>query len=163
MVVCGVIVVSSAVLVVMTNQLVHAALWLVVSLGGVAACFLVMGAQLLAWLQVLVYLGGVIVIVLFGFMLTRAPIGPAADLTSAHRTLAALVAGAATVGMTLVVVSGFGRAFLATTAIRTTDGKGLGAALFGYWVLPFEALSILLLAALVGAIALSRSATGRAR
>ena len=163
MVLCGVVVVSSALLVVTTKQLVHAALWLVVCLGGVAAGFLVMGAQLLAWLQILVYLGGVIVIVLFGFMLTRAPIGPSEDLTSSNRVLAAVVAAAATVGLAFVVVSGFGHSFVATAAITTTSGHALGTALFSYWVLPFEALSVLLLAALVGAIALSRAPTGHSR
>jgi NADH-quinone oxidoreductase subunit J len=65
--------VSSAFMVVTTPHVVHAALWLVVTLGSVAGCFLVMTAELVAWVQVLVYVGAVVVLLLFALMLTRAP------------------------------------------------------------------------------------------
>src|SRR3954463_16674068 len=65
-----------AVRVVTTNNIVHAALWLVVVLGGAAAQFLLLGQEFVAWVQVLVYIGAVIVLFLFGIMLTRAPMHP---------------------------------------------------------------------------------------
>ena len=71
----GVLVLGAAVVSVTTRQLVHAALWLVVALGGLAVEFLLLTAEFVAWVQVLVYLGSVVVLVLFGLMLTRAPIG----------------------------------------------------------------------------------------
>ncbi len=77
----GLLAIASALLVVTTKQIVHAALWLVVSLGAVAGCYLVMSAEFVAWMQVLIYLGAVVVLLLFGLMLTRAPIGPSEDLT----------------------------------------------------------------------------------
>ena len=72
----GVIASASAILAVTTRNLVHAALWLVVCLGTLAGCYVVLGAELVALVQVLVYVGAVVVLVLFALMLTRAPIGP---------------------------------------------------------------------------------------
>ena len=66
----GAVVLASAVLVVTTRQLVHAALWAVVTLGALAGCYLLLSAELVAWVQVLIYVGAVIVLVLFGLMLT---------------------------------------------------------------------------------------------
>ncbi|MDQ1625502.1 MAG: NADH-quinone oxidoreductase subunit, partial [Actinomycetota bacterium] len=66
----GIVAVGSALLVVTTNQLVHAALWLVVCLGSVAGCYLLLSAEFVAWVQVLIYVGAVVVLLLFGLMLT---------------------------------------------------------------------------------------------
>ena len=62
-----------AIRVVTTNNIVHAALWLVLVLGGAAAQFLLLGQEFIAWVQVIVYIGAVIVLFLFGIMLTHAP------------------------------------------------------------------------------------------
>ena len=67
----GLVAIGSALLVVTTRQIVHAGLWLVVSLGAVAGCFLLMSAEFVAWMQVLIYVGAVVVLLLFGLMLTR--------------------------------------------------------------------------------------------
>ena len=68
--------VAGGLLAVTTRHVVHAALWLVVALLGVAGSLLVLGAELVALVLVLVYVGAVVVLVLFALMLTRAPIGP---------------------------------------------------------------------------------------
>jgi NADH-quinone oxidoreductase subunit J len=156
----GVVTLASAVLVVSTRQLVRAALWLVVSFGGVAGCFLVLTAELVAWVQVLIYVGAVVVLLLFGIMLTRAPIGRSADLDSGNRP-AAIVVTLATAGtLVTVLVSGFRDAYFDVGTSTSGSASGIGASIFRYWVLPFEALSVLLLAALVGAIVLSRPDIG---
>ena len=80
LVLLGVVALGSAVLVVTTRHLVHAALWLVVTLGALAGCYLLLAAEFLAWVQVLVYVGAVVVLLLFAVMLTRAPIGASKDL-----------------------------------------------------------------------------------
>jgi NADH-quinone oxidoreductase subunit J len=156
----GVVALASAVLVVTTKQLVRAALYLVVSFGAIAACFLVLTAELVAWVQVLIYVGAVVVLLLFGIMLTRAPIGPASDLDSRNRP-AAIVVAAATAGVLVtVLVRGFGDAYVDLAGPPAGSASGIGAGIFRYWVLPFEILSVLLLAALVGAIVLSRTDIG---
>lgn len=155
--VIGVIAAASAVLAVTTRHVVHAALWLVVCLGTVAGCYVVLGAELVALVQVLIYVGAVVVLVLFALMLTRAPIGPNRDLATPwwHRILAAVLAVAVTtlLAATLVPLVGEG----AITS-RNGDTRSVAAAIFGSWVWPFELLSVLLLAALIGAFALAKVA-----
>lgn len=155
----GLIAIASAVLVVTTRQIMHAALWLVVTLGATAGCFLVMTAEFVAWMQVLIYVGAVVVLLLFGLMLTRAPIGPSDDLTSSNWFVALFVAVSSTAVLVILLVDGFRTAYIDVHAASPTTASALGESMFRYWVLPFEALSVLLLSALVGAIALSRFRT----
>ena len=154
----GLITLVSAVLVVTTRHLVHAALWLVVSLGGVAGCYLVLSAEFVAWVQVLIYVGAVVVLLLFGLMLTRAPIGASADLDSPlpQRVLAALVAVATAAVLVVVVLDAWRTAWIDLASAPVGTAEVTGAAVFRAWVLPFEVLSVLLLAALIGAIVVSR-------
>ncbi|WP_242454104.1 NADH-quinone oxidoreductase subunit J [Bailinhaonella thermotolerans] len=159
----GAVVVGSALLVVTTRRLVHAALWLVVSLGGLAGCYLVLTAEFVAWVQVLIYVGAVVVLLLFGIMLTRAPVGPSENLDSGNRRLAALVALATAALLVTVVVEGFRTAYAPLGPAAAGAVKPIGASIFRAWVLPFEALSVLLLAALIGAIVLSRTDIARPR
>lgn len=152
----GAVAVGSALLVVTTKQLVHAALWLVVAFGALAGCYLVLTAEFVAWVQVLIYVGAVVVLLLFGIMLTRAPVGRSADLDSGNRVAAAVVALATAGVLVTVVIDGFRTAYTPLTPGAGAAGE-LGASIFSTWVLPFEALSVLLLAALIGAIVLSRT------
>ncbi|AWS40178.1 MULTISPECIES: NADH-quinone oxidoreductase subunit J [Streptosporangium] len=152
----GVVAVGSALLVVTTKQVVHAALWLVVCFGALAGCYLILTAEFVAWVQVLIYVGAIVVLLLFGIMLTRAPIGRTADLDSRNRPAAAIVAIATAAVLVTVVIDGF-RAAYAPLEAGGGSAKELGSSIFRNWVLPFEVLSILLLAALIGAIVLSRT------
>ncbi|MEV4805834.1 NADH-quinone oxidoreductase subunit J [Nonomuraea sp. NPDC049421] len=152
----GAVAVGSALLVVMTKQIVHAALWLVVCFGALAGGYLVLTAEFVAWVQVLIYVGAIIVLLLFGIMLTRAPIGRSADLDSGNKVVAAVVAVATAAILVTVVIDGFRTAYTPLTP-GPGAAKELGASIFATWVLPFEALSVLLLAALIGAIVLSRT------
>jgi NADH:ubiquinone oxidoreductase subunit 6 (subunit J) len=153
----GAIAVGSGVLVVTSAHLVRAGLYLVISLGALAGLYLVLGAELVAWVQVLVYVGAVVVLLLFAVMLTRAPIGPSTDLDRPAGPATLIGAGV-----------GFGLAALLADAFHWTrydlpptgTAERVGEQIFGGWVLPFEVLSILLLAALVGAIVLSRPDLG---
>jgi NADH-quinone oxidoreductase subunit J len=152
----GLVAVGSALLVVTTRNMVHAALWLVVTLGSVAGVYLLLAAEFLAWVQVLIYVGAVVVLLLFALMLTRAPTGPQPDLNAARAVPAAVVA--ALVGGVLVttVVAGFSDVRLDLDGTVVGSAEMTGATIFEKWVLPFEVLSVLLLAALIGAIVLSR-------
>lgn len=156
LVLLGVIVLGAAVLVVTTRQLVHAALWLVVAFGGLAGCYLLLTAELVAWVQVLIYVGAVVILLLFAVMLTRAPIGRSADLDSGNRPAAIAVAVATAATLVTVVAQGFSSAYFALGDGGAGAARTIGAAIFRAWVLPFELLSVLLLAALIGAIVLSR-------
>lgn len=152
----GLVAVGSALLVVTTRNMVHAALWLVVTLGAVAGVYLLLAAEFLAWVQVLIYVGAVVVLLLFALMLTKAPTGPQPDLDARRALPAAVVA--ALVGAVLVttVVAGFAGVELDVAGSIVGSAQMTGATVFEKWVLPFEVLSVLLLAALIGAIVLSR-------
>lgn len=134
----------------------HAALWLVVALGGLAVEYLLLTAEFIAWVQVLIYIGSVVVLLLFGLMLTKAPIGRSPDADSEHRGVALAVAVAAAAALVWVVVDAFRTTWIDLDGPAQGSTGVTGQFLFRHWVLPFEALSVLLLAALIGAIVLSR-------
>ncbi|MFF1258290.1 MULTISPECIES: NADH-quinone oxidoreductase subunit J [unclassified Streptomyces] len=156
----GLVTFGAAVVTVTTKQLVHAALWLVVALGGLAVEYLLLTAEFIAWVQVLIYVGSVVVLLLFGLMLTRAPIGRSPDADSGNRWAALTVAVAAATALVWVVVDAFRTTWVDLDGVPQGTTAVTGSILFQHWVLPFEALSVLLLAALVGAIVLSRRTAG---
>ncbi len=147
----------AAVAVVTARNLVHAALFLALALGAMAGVFLVLHAEFVAMVQLLIYVGAIAVLLMFGLMLTRAPIGRE-TLDSQSRGLAFAVSTALFGVFTGLIWQGYGNA--PPTPLRAAPTQDLGLALFSHWVLPFELASMLLLAALVGAIALSRREAG---
>jgi NADH-quinone oxidoreductase subunit J len=154
----GAVAVGAGAAVVTSHQIVRAGLWLVVALGAVAGVFLVLTAELVAWVQVLIYIGAVVVLLLFAVMLTRAPIGASDDLDRS-RWPGAVVGAGAGLGLAALLVDAY-----RWSTVDLAEGVGarpMGTAIFRTWVLPFELLSVLLLAALVGAIAVSSPWVGR--
>ncbi len=145
----------AAVAVVTVRNVVHAALYLVVSLLSVAGVYLLLGAEFVAWVQILIYVGAIVILFLFGLMLTKAPIGRDA-LDNQQRWLGALVGVGVFAGLVFLIQ----RAYPVQDAVafRTVEGTTdvVGEAIFRHYVLPFEAVSFLLLAALIGAIVLAR-------
>jgi NADH-quinone oxidoreductase subunit J len=153
----GLLVLGSGLLVVTVQNLVHAALWLVVCLGGIAGEYLLLGAQLVAWVQILIYIGAIVVLLLFGLVLTRAPIGRTDELDVKYKLPAIVVAAAAAGVLVTVIIDAYRKVwFDPRAAVPQGSNTANGVALFRFWVLPFETLSVLLLAALVGAIVISR-------
>ena len=149
------ITVLAAIGMVSTRNIVHAALFLVMVLGGLAANYVLLTAEFIATTQVLVYIGAVMVLFLFGIMLTRAPIGRIPQMTGATWPVAALSA-LALGGITVyALIDRFGIDSLATdnTVFRTAD---VSDSVFSQYIIPFEAVSVLLLAALIGAVVLAR-------
>lgn len=147
----------SAVRVVTTNNVVHAVLYLVVTFGGSAALFLLLGAEFVAWTVVLVYIGAVIVLFLFGIMVTRAPLGRETRLDHPARVRAgaALVSGALFLLIGGAMLDAFRDLPIPATATVTRTAE-IGQSIFERFVIPFEVVSIVLLAALIGGIVLAR-------
>jgi NADH-quinone oxidoreductase subunit J len=153
---------GAAVMTVTSKNLVHAALFLATTLSGIAGVFLVLAADFLALVQLVVYVGAVAVLFLFGLMLTRAPIGREA-LDGQNRALGIAVSGGLFVVLSALIIGAVTGGWLGGTSVPDVTGPGIetiGIAIFADWVLPFEVLSMLLLAALIGAIVLSRRETG---
>lgn len=152
--VISLLMVVASLVVVTSRNVMHAALMLVGALAGSAALFVLLGAEFVAGVLVLVYIGAIIVLFLFGVMITRVPIGRASSLDHANRWPAATVAIA-----TFAVLAGSAVAFFGdeeiegVAAVRTSD---IGATIFDRFVVPFEVVSFVLLAALIGGIVLAR-------
>jgi len=143
-----------AVRVVTTKNVVHAALWLMLVLAGVAANFILLAAEFVAVVQVLVYIGAIVVLFLFGIMLTRAPIGRESNLDNSMRPLS-LVVGLLIFGLLAsVLAKQWGRVHLHTANVQRTSD--VAQSIFTQYVVPFEAVSVVLLAALVGAVVIAR-------
>ena len=148
----------SAIAVVTARNVVHAALYLVVTLLSVGATFLLLGAEFIGWVQILIYVGAIVILFLFGLMLTKAPIGRD-TLDNTRRWLALLVGGGIFAGLVFMIQDAFPLADPHFEVFHATTGA-VGESMFVDFVLPFEAISFLLPAALIGAIVLSRKDEG---
>jgi NADH-quinone oxidoreductase subunit J len=146
--------VIAAIRVVTAKNVVRAALYLVVVLAGVAGQYILLAAEFTAVVQVLIYIGAIIVLFLFGIMLTRAPIGQDAELDNDQRGVAALVAVMLFAVLVYVLRDAFSDTHIHFTGPQLT--RQVGDAIFSTYLLPFEVVSVVLLAALVGAIVLAR-------
>jgi NADH-quinone oxidoreductase subunit J len=146
-----------AIRVVTTTNVVHAALWLVLVLAAVGANFLLVGAEFVGITQVLVYIGAIVVLFLFGTMLTRAPIGkdPTVDNPLGQRGVAVVIALLLAGLLSFVLIDEWGG-----DHVREVNPAGNTAAvsdsIFSQYLIPFEVIGLLLTAALIGAIVLAR-------
>ena len=149
------IMVVGALKVVTSKNVVHAALSLVAVMAGAAAQYLLLSAEFVAVTQVLVYVGAVMVLFLFGVMLTRAKLGKEKDLNNAGYKIAIPVALLMFGVMSWVLIDGFEDTKLPQNAspVRIED---VSDSVFVPYLLPFWALSFVLLAAVIGAIVLAR-------
>jgi NADH-quinone oxidoreductase subunit J len=148
--------VFGAIKVVMVKNMVHAALWLVVVFAGMAAQFILLAAEFIAITQVLVYIGAIVVLFLFGIMLTRAPMGKSDELDNGTtaKIVAAVVAGVLAVVLGYSLWEGFRDSQFDDFAVQTT--AEVSDSIFSTYLVPFEVISVLLLGALIGAIVLAR-------
>ncbi|MDQ3954082.1 MAG: NADH-quinone oxidoreductase subunit J [Actinomycetota bacterium] len=144
----------AALRVVTARNVMHAALYLVATLLGAAALFILLLAEFVAWVQVLVYVGAIVVLMLFGLMLTRAPIGPA-NFDNDQKLLAAVCAGAVFGVSSWIMIEAFEGQDIELGNVGTKT-REVGEVIFSSFVLPFEVVSVLLLAALVGAVVIAR-------
>ncbi len=164
---------GSGIMVVTVKNIIHAALWLISTFVGVAALYMLMEAEFLAIVQVLVYAGAVSILVLFAIMLTRQITGTGTRQLHSRWWVAMLTAAALFGGVIVPTVWQQGsswdktasdaQAILVQQATEANGGtrpeiipvagtEELGAALMGEYLLPFEVVSLLLTAALIGAI-----------
>lgn len=149
------VMVVGALRVVTTSNVVHAALWLVVVLAGAAAQYILLAAEFVAITQVLVYIGAVMVLFLFGTMLTRSRIGRETDLNNTYWKLGIPVSLVLFAAMAIALVNSFGDDKMPESDTIVTTQQ-VSDQIFGPYLLPFWALSFVLLAAVIGAIVLAR-------
>ena len=159
--VLSVFVLGGALGVVTTRNLVHGALWLIVSLLGVAGYYVLLSAPFLAAVQVLVYIGAIAILIVFGVMLTRS-MTSLGEVRNGQWWLAAITAGLLFLLLaagTILPVWGRGapgEAIALSETVGTAADLGVALVAGEGFVLPFEVASLLLTAAMIGAIVIAR-------
>src|SRR5438445_13186952 len=106
-------------MVVTTRNVVRGALYLVAVLGSIGALFLLLGAEFVGWTQILIYVGAIVVLLLFGIMLTRAPMG-SSTLDNQNRSLAFFVAAGTFGVLTWLIWDAFGDERIPLTQVVRT-------------------------------------------
>ncbi|HTX79316.1 MAG TPA: NADH-quinone oxidoreductase subunit J [Longilinea sp.] len=149
--------VGSALAMLLSRNTVHAALFLVLNFTTVSLLYLVIGAPFIALAQITVYAGAIMVLFLFVIMLLGTAKLPGAESLRAHRPIALLVSFIFLGELVMAVVyrSGIIAAPPAPSS-AFTDPAAMGMELFRTYALPFEITSIILLAALIGAVLLTK-------
>jgi len=141
--------------VVTSRNLIHSALWLILTLSGIAVFYVLLNAGFFAVIQVVVYIGAIAILFIFAAMLTRRVMQDTGPQSNSNWWLGAVVALLFFAGITLVLINWQG---FATQAPMLTNTSGqlsqLGLALVSpdEYVLPFELASVLLVAGMIGAI-----------
>ena len=150
----AVLLIGSALSVVLTKNLFHSVLWLALSLTATAGIFLALDAEFLAAVQLLLYAGGVITIVVFAIVVTERLVGDRITQVSRRIVLGAVLAGAlmlAVLRFVRIADLPVERPVIAVDVTRV-----LGQVLLTEFVLPFELLAVLLLVGLLGALYFAR-------
>ena len=145
---------ASALAVLLSKNPFHPVLYLALALVGTAGIFLTLDAEFLAAVQILLYAGGVVTIVVFAIVVTERLVGDRITQTSRH-----LIRGAIAAGVLLAVLVSLIRQVPLPPSPPAASGdltRAIGEAVLTRWVLPFELLGVLFLAALLGAIYFAR-------
>jgi NADH-quinone oxidoreductase subunit J len=149
---------AAAIGVVRSQNVVHAALYLVVVLAGAAAQYILLAAEFVAWVQVLIYIGAIVILFLFGIMLTRAPMRSEGGMDNNQRWAAAVVSLFLFGVVTALFVDAYGgkEIKLNDRLVHIGNSGTIASSIFRDYLVPFEVVSMLLLAALVGAVVIAR-------
>jgi NADH-quinone oxidoreductase subunit J len=141
--------------VVTSRNLIHSALWLILSLSGIAVFYVLLDAGFFAVVQVVVYIGAIAILFIFAVMLTRKAMRDAGPQSNSNWWIGALIALLLFAGITLILVSWQGFKTLPPILLNASGKLSqLGLALVSpdQYLLPFELASVLLVAAMIGAI-----------
>lgn len=145
---------GSAAFVVLSRQLLYSAVALLLTFFGIAGLYVFLWADFLAVIQVVIYVGGILVLIIFGIMLTHRITSVHISHTSLQRGLGGLLSGLVVVLLGFMIFKSPWLQQPAQEPAQTT--ATLGKLLMIDYLLPFEVASLLLLAALIGAAMLSR-------
>ena len=152
------VIATSAVWVVVSPNLVHSAVSLLFTLFGVAGLYVFLFADFLAATQVVIYVGGILVLIIFGVMLTNKIDKPVIESVSSNKIIGVLISSFIFTILSIIVIQ-TKWPIIDTATSGPSTVELIGRLILGKYLLPFELISILLLAALVGAALLARKKT----
>ena len=148
----------SALFVVQSRNIAHAGFWLLPCFIGVAGLFATLEAHFLFVAQLLIYAGAILVLILFVLMLTRDVMDARLPQTNRAGIWAALFCAAAAIALSLVFSNHPWPASIGQPQEALAQTMALGSSLIGLYAVPFEAASLILVAALIGSVVMARSA-----
>ena len=146
--------VVTAIWVVLSPNLIHSAVSLLFTLFGVAGLYVFLYADFIAATQIIIYVGGILVLIIFGVMLTNNIADPKLTNKSQHQLLGGIFSFALLIMLSNIVFDT--NWHVKELITRDSTVNDIGMMLLSTYLLPFEVVSILLLAALIGAAMLSR-------
>ena len=149
------IIAASALWVVSSPNLVHSAVSLLFTLFGVAGLYVFLYADFLAATQVVIYVGGILVLIIFGVMLTNKIDKPIIESNSSNKIIGVFISGFIFLILSIIIFQTNWNA-LPNNSEGSSTVSLIGKLILGDYLLPFELISILLLAALTGAAMLAR-------
>jgi NADH-quinone oxidoreductase subunit J len=155
---CAAFILGAAIMVVTTRNMIHAALWLIATLFGVAVLYVLLNAGFLAVVQVVIYIGAIAILFIFAVMLTRREMRDQGPQLNKGWWMAVLISLLCFGGLLWLFTnwSGFGRTMVEIPAgLDTLKELGLALVSPNAFAMPFEVASVLLLAALIGAVYVS--------
>jgi NADH-quinone oxidoreductase subunit J len=147
------IMLGSAVLVVVMRDIIRCGLAMIVSFAALAGIYVLAGAALVAAAQVLVYIGAISVLILFAIMLTQSKVGPTRLVFHSQAVPAAI---ASLILAFILAITVTATAWPAQSERAGSDARNVAMTLFREYVLPFEVVSVLLLAAVIGSVFLAK-------
>ena len=153
----AVLTIASAAMVVLNNQLLYSAIALLFTLFGVAGLYIYLWADFIAGVQLLVYIGGINVLIIFGIMLTNRISSIRLSQTNVQQGVGGVVSFWLLILISMVITKT--PWYQTTSAEPSSTVREVGTLLMTKYILPFEAISLLLLGALIGAALLSREAS----
>lgn len=149
----AILLVGSALAVVLTKNLFHSVLWLALALTGTAGIFLMLNAEFLAGVQILLYAGGVVTVVVFAIVVTERLVGEKLAHTSRRLLTGGMIAAAF---LALILDALMQAPLILQRPLESDPTRQLGIALMTKFLLPFELLAVLLLVSLLAASYLAR-------
>ncbi len=156
-IVTAALILASALQVVTTRNLVHAAIWLIASFFGMAVIFVLLGAGFLAAVQVVVYIGAISILIIYAIMLTRRVMQDTGSQTNRHLVAPAIAVAVVLLAAMLFV---FGRAPFALAGVPVPEDSlttlGLQLSSAEYYVAPLVVVGMLLAVGMIGSIAIAR-------
>jgi NADH:ubiquinone oxidoreductase subunit 6 (subunit J) len=153
-IILGLVTLGCALVVVVSRNLFHSAIFLAFAFVGVAGVYLLLQAEFLAGIQILVYVGAIVTLIVFAIMLSRDLMNPKVRASN-RQWVAAAIAAALTFVVLILVLMRVQWPAIGSEPSATLISD-LGQAMVGNYALPFEAVSVLLLVALVGSIIIAR-------
>jgi NADH:ubiquinone oxidoreductase subunit 6 (subunit J) len=151
------VMIGSAFLVVTMRDIIRCGLAMIVCFGSLAGIYAILGAPLLAAAQVIVYIGAISVLILFAIMLTQTKDAPSRLVFQTQAVPAAI----ASIVIAVVIALAIGATDWGEAAKRAhVTAEALSSVLFNSFVLPFEIVSVLLLAAVIGGVYLAKREPG---